>query len=192
MKVKEIYFLKSARKVEQYPPYDYPEFAFFGKSNVGKSSLINMVMGKKNLVKTGQKPGMTQLINFFILNETISIVDLPGYGYAKAPKKVRQSFNTMLREYISSRENLKLAFLLMDIRRVPSSFEHEMIQLLHSNKIPVAITLTKTDKVSKGLKAKNTKIIIDELGVDKDSIFYTSAHNGDGKKDILRIIKDYS
>lgn len=192
MKVKDIYFLKSCKEVNKFPTYNYPEFAFFGKSNVGKSSLINTLMNKKNLVKTGGKPGVTQLINFFVLNEKISIVDLPGYGYANAPKKIRDAFMPMIKSYVENRVNLKLAFLLIDIRRVPTEFEHNMIKLFQENEISIALTLTKGDKLSKNQRNKQISKIIKELDIEKDSIFETSSMTGEGKKEILNLIGDFS
>ena len=117
MKIKNANFVKSCTKVADLPNYPYPEFAFFGRSNVGKSSLINMLMGRKKLVRTGSKPGVTRTINIFVANEKISIVDLPGYGYSKVPHELKKKFLPMIKNYINKRENLKLAF------RFPSRIE---------------------------------------------------------------------
>ncbi|HOO73378.1 MAG TPA: ribosome biogenesis GTP-binding protein YihA/YsxC [Spirochaetota bacterium] len=190
MKIKKVYFLKSCTKPADYPDYRHPEFAFFGRSNAGKSSLINMLLNRKDLVKTGQKPGVTRTINFFVLNDSISLVDLPGYGYARISKDQSKGFMPMLTTYISKRDNLRAAFVLMDIRRVPEAFEHEIITSLHSRKIPVAITLTKCDKLSKNQREKQVRLIEAELGVGRDSIFFTSSKSGEGKRDILRIISE--
>jgi GTP-binding protein len=192
MKFNNIYFLKSCFKSKNFPNYTYPEFAFLGRSNVGKSSLINMILHRKNLVKTGAKPGVTQAINFFVIDDKKSIVDLPGFGYAKAPKKVRESFMPMIKEYIEIRVNLKVAFLLIDIRRVPDDFELNMMEHLTNNKIPFAITLTKCDKLSKNQRVKNKNKIIKVLGIDEDSLFFSSSKSGEGKKEILKLISEYS
>jgi len=191
MKFKNVYFLKSCKKESTFPKYTHPEFAFFGRSNVGKSSLINMLLGQKNLVKTGSKPGVTQLINFFVIDDRVSIVDLPGYGFAKVPKEIKNSFTPMIRGYVENRPNLKLAFLLIDIRRVPDKFEHDLNSFLIENDIPVAVTLTKCDKLSGNQRAKNLKKILAELEIDRDSVFFTSTKTGEGKKDLLKLLDDF-
>jgi GTP-binding protein len=192
MKFKTAKFLKSCSKRSGFPVYSYPEFAFIGRSNVGKSSLINMLLNRKNLVKTGAKPGVTRTINFFTVDESISIADLPGFGYAKLPRDVKEKFLPLIREYITRRENLKLAFLLMDIRRTPDSYEREFISLLTENRIPVAIVLTKCDKLTRNRKMKNSKVIEEELGIESDSLFFTSSKSGEGKREILSLIKEHA
>ena len=192
MKFKNVVFLKSCKKAADFPKYPYPEFAFLGRSNVGKSSLINMITGIKNLVKTGSRPGLTQLVNFFIADDKISIVDLPGYGYAKAPEEIRSSFMPMIKSYIAARENLKLAFLLIDIRRVPDEREKDILGLLANAKVPIAIIMTKCDKLSnnqiQSAIAKTTKF----FEIEPDSVFITSAETQKGKKEILGLIFEFS
>ena len=190
MRVKNVYFVKSCTKPVDYPDYAHPEFAFFGRSNVGKSSLINMLVNRKDLVKTGQKPGMTRTINFFIMNDAISLVDLPGFGYAKVSKEVSGGFMPMLLNYIGKRKNLRAAFLLIDIRRVPGDFEHQVISALHKQEIPVAITLTKCDKLTRNQREQHIRRIEEELGLGRESMFMTSAKTGEGKKDLLGVISD--
>jgi len=192
MKNENVYFLKSCTKKSQFPEFPHPEFAFMGRSNVGKSSLLNTLLGQKNLVKTGSKPGVTQTINFFIVNDNKSFVDLPGFGYAKLPSEMRKKFMPMIKEYAESRENLKLVFLLIDIRRVPGEFEKDIISFLASLKIATAITLTKSDKLSNNEIAKSIKKIESALGIGKDSIFITSSKNKKGKKELLSIIEEFS
>lgn len=192
MKVKTAGFLKSCTGFSQFPSFDYPEFAFFGRSNVGKSSLLNMILGQKDLVKTGSRPGVTQTINFFIVNDNRSFVDLPGFGYAKLPMTIKKKLMPMIVEYIEKRENLKLAFLLIDIRRIPGDYENDIIELLAKNKIPVVITLTKCDKLSKNQRHKNISEIQKTLGIDKDSIFVTSSETAEGKKELLMLIDEFS
>lgn len=188
MKIKNVRFLKSCTRPSDYPDFPHPEFAFFGRSNVGKSSLINMLVNRKDLVKTGQKPGVTRTINFFVMNDAISLVDLPGFGYARISKEVSGGFMPMLMTYITKRKNLRAAFLLIDIRRVPGDFEHQIITALHNQKVPVAITLTKCDKLTKNQKEKNLRLIEAELGIGRESMFITSAKTGEGKKDLLGVI----
>jgi GTP-binding protein len=192
MKIKNVSFLKSCTNFSQFPEFDYPEFAFFGRSNVGKSSLLNMILGQKNLVKTGSRPGVTKMINFFIANDNISFADMPGIGYAKLPMEIKKKFLPMIKEYIDKRENLKMAFLLIDIRRVPGDYERDIISMLTNNKISVVITLTKCDKLSNNQRSKSIGNIQKALGIDKDSIFLTSAETGEGKKELLKIIGEFS
>lgn len=192
LKFKKVIFLKSCTKPDQFPQYPYPEFAFIGRSNVGKSSLINMITSHKNLVKTGARPGVTKTINYFIADDRISFADLPGYGYAALPVELKKTFLPMVKSYIKSRENLRLAFLLIDIRRVPDSFEHDMIKYLIEHDIRIAITLTKCDKLSNNQKQKHMTIITEALGVDADSVFFTSSKSGAGKKELLELIDEFS
>ncbi len=192
MKFKNIYFVKSCRKSSTFPDYTWPEFAFFGRSNVGKSSLINMLLGKKNLVKTGSRPGVTQMVNFFVADDRISFADLPGYGFAKVPKEVRKQFLPLIREYVTTRENLTLAFLLIDIRRKPGAEEIEILRMLTRKKVPVAVTVTKCDKVSGNARGKNLKTISEALEIDRKDIFTTSSQNGEGKKELLQLISDFA
>jgi GTP-binding protein len=192
MKIKNAYFLKSCTAATQFPDLNYPEFAFFGRSNVGKSSLLNMLLGKKDLVKTGSRPGVTTMVNFFIVNDNRSFVDLPGFGYAKLPAPMRKKFMPLIKEYISNRTNLKAGFLLIDIRRTPGDFEEEILSFLTGREIPVAITITKADKLSKNQRVKKIREIEEALGISSNSIFITSAGTGEGKHQILRLINELS
>ncbi len=192
MNIKKAYYLTSCVKSSQFPSFAHPEFAFFGRSNVGKSSLLNMLLGQKGLVKTGARPGVTQTINFFIVNDNRSFADLPGIGYAKLPMEIKKKFMPMIKDYITKRDNLRLAFVLVDARRTPGDYEHELIELLIENKIPVAITLTKCDKLSKNELAKSISTISSELSIDKDSIFVTSSKTNAGRKELLSLIDDFS
>ncbi|OHD71141.1 MAG: hypothetical protein A2W19_03985 [Spirochaetes bacterium RBG_16_49_21] len=192
MKINDVYFLKSCGSPSQFPEYQYPEIAFLGRSNVGKSSLINMLMNRKNLVKTGSRPGVTRTVNFFILNNVISIADLPGFGYANMPWGVKRTFMPLIKRYITGRDNLKLAFLLIDIRRVPERRERELLALLAENKIPVAVILTKCDKLPRGRRTRNIKSICAELGVDDTALFPTSAKTRSGRKELLDLIAEYA
>jgi GTP-binding protein len=192
MKIRKVHFLKSCSAPSQFPRYEYPEFAFLGRSNVGKSSLINMLMKKKDLVKTGARPGVTKTVNFFLLNDVVSLADLPGFGYAKLPMDMRKAFLPLIRKYITTRRNLKLAFLLIDIRRTPDDFEAEILSLLTGQKVPAAITLTKCDKLSRNQREQRVRQICETLGITRDALFITSAKNGDGRREIMGLINDYS
>ena len=191
MVIKSAEFDRSCRSVSQFPDFPFPEFAFMGRSNVGKSSLINMVLGKKGLVKTGASPGVTRAVNFFIINKNISIADLPGYGYAKLPREISKTFAPLIRGYIENRGNLRLAFLLVDIRRIPDEKEREMLALLSDKGITVAVLATKCDKVSRNKMVVHLRQICGALGISESSILPTSARSGEGKKDMLRLIQGY-
>lgn len=189
MRIKKAEFLKSCSRAEDFPDYSFSEFAFMGRSNVGKSSLINMILNRKALVKVGSKPGITRTINFLLINDTLSIADLPGFGYAKLPQDLRRTFLPLIREYINRRDNLRLAFLLVDIRRIPDEFERDIITLLSENGIPTAITVTKCDKLSKNRRHAKIRGIAQALMIDTDSLFLTSAKTGEGRIELISLLE---
>jgi len=192
MKIQDVHFLKSCAAVSQFPRYHHPEIAFFGRSNVGKSSLINMLMKKRDLVKTGSTPGVTKMVNFFLLNDAISIADLPGFGFAKVPHAIRSGFLPLIRKYIDARQNLRLAFLLIDVRRVPDDMELEILSLLTGRSVPVAVTLTKCDKLSRSQRSRSVSAIAEALGVPQDALFISSAKSGDGRRELLGLIEEHT
>ena len=149
MIVKSSEFVTSAVTPDQYPTFKHPEIAFSGRSNVGKSSLINTLINRKRLVKTSSTPGRTQLVNFFLINNSLGLVDLPGYGYAKVPAAVRKNWGPMIETYLKTRENLKAVILIMDIRRLPDHKEFDFIAWLADSNVPVIPVLTKVDKLKK-------------------------------------------
>jgi GTP-binding protein len=182
-------FVKSAVKPSHYPSTDMPEIAFTGRSNVGKSSLINSLVNRKHLVKTSSTPGRTQLINFFIINKTISFVDLPGFGYAKVPDSVRKSWGPMIETYLSTRNTLKGVVLIMDIRRIPGIQELNFIEWLHYYNIPSILILTKSDKLSK-IKQKNQHLSIAKaLRVNQEELILFSAKSRMGKDKVWESIE---
>lgn len=182
-------FVKSAVKPAQYPSAVLPEIAFTGRSNVGKSSLINTLVDRKHLVKTSSTPGRTQLINFFIVNKTFSFVDLPGFGYAKVPDSVRKSWGPMIETYLKTRNTLKGVVLIMDIRRTPGMKELNFIKWLHYYNIPCILILTKSDKLSK-IKQKNQHLAIAKtLGVNEEELILFSAKSRMGKDDVWNAIE---
>ncbi len=191
MKINSIRFVTSALIPSQYPKYSFPEFAFVGRSNVGKSSLINTILGRKNIAKTGSKPGVTQAINFYCINEKISFADCPGFGYAKVSRNKRLEFINMINVYITSRPNLKLLFLLIDIRREPDESEHTIIEKALINNMNVVILATKCDKVSKNEITKGITQICNSLNIQPEYVIPTSAKTGLGKNVILSIIQDH-
>lgn len=192
MKIENVRFIKSASKPDHYPDYSYPEFAFLGRSNSGKSSLINSVTGRKRLVKTGSTPGMTRTVNFFLMNENISIADLPGYGYAKVAKTERDSLSKMIEAYIASGRKIKLAFLLMDIRRDPDESESGILSRLSDNNIPSALVLTKCDKISRVKRKGRVEEIASLAGIGTESIIVSSTLSGEGRRELLGIISQFS
>jgi len=181
MIIKSAEFVKSAVKPEQYPAAVLPEIAFTGRSNVGKSSLINTLVNRKRLVKTSSTPGRTQLINFFLINKAFSFVDLPGFGYAKVPDSVKKKWAPMIETYLSTRKTLKGVVLIIDIRRIPGMQELNFIEWLHYYNIPSILILTKTDKLSKTKQLKQHFDIAKALSVDKDDLILFSAKSRLGK-----------
>lgn len=189
MHIKSAKFITSAVKLNQYPPPDIPEVAFAGRSNVGKSSLINKLVNRKRLVKTSSTPGRTQLINFFRVNDELSLVDLPGYGYAKVPAMVKKQWGPMVESYIANRSNLKAVVLLMDLRRTPRAEEFNIMDWLHHYKIPTILVLTKADKLSKTKQMKQRRLAADTLGIDMNDLLLFSAKSGQGKEALWELIE---
>ncbi len=189
MNVHQAVFIKSAVKPKDFPPAELPEVAFVGRSNVGKSSLINVLSGRKALVRTSSTPGRTQLINFFDINGILTLVDLPGYGYAKAPPELRKQWGPMIETYLAKRENLKAVVLILDIRRIPSDGDLDMLGWLQRYNIPPIIVLTKCDKLSKSERAKQTALISAAIKRDKSMMLPFSALSKDGRDEIWEEIK---
>jgi GTP-binding protein len=181
MIIKSAEFIKSAVKPAQYPDASLPEFAFTGRSNVGKSSLINTLVNRKRLVKTSAIPGRTQLINFFLINKTFSFVDLPGFGYAKVPASVRKTWGPMIETYLSTRKTLKGVALIMDVRRIPGIRDLNFIEWLYYYNIPGILILTKADKLSKTKQLTQQATIAKALSVNKDDLILFSAKSRLGK-----------
>jgi GTP-binding protein len=181
MIIKSADFVTSAVKKSQYPPEVLPEIAFAGRSNVGKSSLINTLVNRKHLVKTSSTPGRTQLINFFDINNKLTFVDLPGFGYAKVPVSVRKKWGPMIETYLSTRRTLKGVVIIMDIRRLPREEEQNLIHWLAHFSITGIMVLTKTDKLSKTKIVKQQTAIIRALAVEKEDVILFSAKTRRGK-----------
>lgn len=189
MIIKSAEFVTSAVKPAQYPPADYPEIAFAGRSNVGKSSLINTLINRRRLVKTSSTPGRTQLINFFIINAAFMLVDLPGYGFAKVPYAVRKQWGPMVETYLSQRASLKGVVLLMDLRRVPGIEELNFMDWLHQFKIAAIPVLTKADKLSRTNQIKQLRVIAQALTLPEDGLILFSAKSGQGKQALWQQIE---
>ena len=181
MIIKSAEFVTSAVKQSQYPPEGLPEIAFAGRSNVGKSSLINTLVNRKHLVKTSSTPGRTQLINFFDINKSLTFVDLPGYGYARVPAAVRKKWGPMIETYLSTRKTLKGVVIILDIRRRPREEEHNLIDWLAHYAIASIVVLTKTDKLSKTKVIKQQNAIAEALAVAKEDVILFSAKTRRGR-----------
>ncbi|MBT8340110.1 MAG: YihA family ribosome biogenesis GTP-binding protein [Desulfatitalea sp.] len=190
MIIKSAEFVTSAVKRDQYPPPQFPEVAFAGRSNVGKSSLINTLVNRKRLVKTSSTPGRTQLINFFTVNGGLMLVDLPGYGYAKVPAAVKKNWGPMIEGYLSGRESLLAVVLLMDLRRIPQAEELTFIQWLTHYDVPAVPVLTKADKLSKTNQSKQRSAIARVLNVAPETLTLFSAKTRLGREALWEKIDD--
>jgi len=189
MHVKSAEFITSAVKPDQYPEARLPEIAFAGRSNVGKSSLINTLVNRKRLVKTSSTPGRTQLINFFIINQAFHLVDLPGYGYARVPAAVKKNWGPMIESYLQNRASLQAVTLIMDIRRTPQAEERNFIDWLHMHHIPVIPVLTKADKLSKNKQNKQVQLITAALEINGEALTLFSAKSRLGKDQLWKRIE---
>jgi len=188
MKITSAEFITSAVRQTQYPQASLPEVAFAGRSNVGKSSLINTLVNKKHLVKTSSRPGRTQTLNFFLINRQFHFVDLPGYGYAEVLLKMRAEWKGMVEGYLSSRQSLKLVVIILDIRRVPASEDASLIRWLEGAGIPFLAVLTKADKVSKNMQRSQYRIIQDRLLLKKEEMILFSAVTHQGRLEVIHYI----
>ena len=190
MKIKKADFVKSAVYEKDYPEQlDKMEFAFVGRSNVGKSSLINSLTSRLKLARTSKTPGRTQLINYFLINDEFYIVDLPGYGFAKVPKEMKKQWGRTMERYIASKRK-KLVFVLLDIRRVPSDEDIEMLEWLEYNEMDYKIIFTKIDKLSNNERAKQLKAIKTRLVFEKEDVFFHSSLTNKGRDEILAFMEE--
>ena len=189
MKIITAEFIKSATRPEHYPPAGLPEIAFAGRSNVGKSSLINTLVNRKRLAKTSSTPGRTQLINFFNINEALLFVDIPGYGYARVPAAVKRKWGPMIETYLTKREVLKGVVLILDIRREPRVEEDNLVAWLNRYHIQVVYVLTKSDKLKRSKLAARQKAVADSLGVSEDATILFSAKTRTGRDAVWSAIQ---
>ncbi|WP_377888274.1 ribosome biogenesis GTP-binding protein YihA/YsxC [Alkalihalobacillus sp. R86527] len=192
MKVTKSDFIISAVKPEQYPVDRLPEIGLAGRSNVGKSSLINTLINRKNLARTSGKPGKTQTLNFYLINELLYFVDVPGYGFAKVSKKERDAWGRMIETYLTDRDALKAVILIVDLRHSPSNDDVMMYDWLKHYEIPVIVVATKSDKIPKGKWAKHLKDVNQTLKIEPtDKLVTFSSQTGQGKEDVWSAIKSY-
>lgn len=193
MRIQSAKFIKSAVKLADCPAAELPEFAFIGRSNVGKSSLINLLTNKDGLARVSKTPGRTREINFFKINDNWSLVDLPGYGYAKVSKSMRDQFNEFVSEYLLERENLCGTFVLIDSRHSPQKLDLQFVSWLIDTEIPFALIFTKTDKVKPKVVNKNInqfKEAMKDFSSGEPIVFQSSATTRDGRNEILAFIEE--
>jgi GTP-binding protein len=191
MKIKSAAFVTSAKGLDDSPVWQRPEFAFIGRSNVGKSSMINLLSQRKDLAKVSATPGKTRLINFFLMNETWSLVDLPGYGFAKTAKSEKFDFNEMVGDYIEQRSNLRRVFVLIDSRHPPQRIDVDFTTWLGEIGTPFTLVFTKADKQSAGKTRVNIALFLETISPlvpGTPEVLVSSAKTGDGRDAILRSI----
>ncbi|WP_053367304.1 ribosome biogenesis GTP-binding protein YihA/YsxC [Bacillus sp. FJAT-27245] len=192
MKVTSAEIVISAVKPDQYPDSALPEFALAGRSNVGKSSFINKMLNRRSLARTSSKPGKTQTLNFYLINEELFFVDVPGYGYAKVSKKEREAWGKMIETYITTREQLKAVVLITDLRHPPTSDDRMMYDFLKHHGIPCIIIATKADKIPRGKWQKHLKVTRETLEVEKDDpIVLFSSDTGEGRDKMWALFQEY-
>lgn len=192
MKITEASYVVSSPSVDKCPKPDRPEYAFIGRSNVGKSSLINMMCRRENLAKTSSNPGKTRLINHFLINKSWYLVDLPGYGYAKISQTQRKEWEKMIDDYLNNRENLLNLFVLIDSRHPPQKIDLAFIEKLGERQIPFSIVFTKTDKEKPGVVKRNIEAFKTALSENWEflpAFFVTSAEKKEGGDALLKLIK---
>ena len=190
MIIRSTAFIKSATHPGNYPEASLPEVAFAGRSNVGKSTLINSLVNRRGLVRTSSTPGRTQLLNFFDINGEFSLVDLPGYGFAKVPLAVKKDWGPMVRTYLERREQLKGVVVLFDIRRVPREEDLDLLDWLEEFEVPTIPVITKVDKISRNRRAAQVKPILEATGLPLEAFSFFSALNKEGREDIWERIED--
>ncbi|OHB32484.1 MAG: YihA family ribosome biogenesis GTP-binding protein [Desulfuromonadaceae bacterium GWC2_58_13] len=190
MIIKSAVFIKSATKPSNYPESQFPEVAFAGRSNVGKSSLINTLVNRRGLVRTSSTPGRTQLLNFFDINGEFSLVDLPGYGFAKVPLAVKKAWGPMMRTYLEKRPQLRAVVMLFDIRRVPREEDLELLDWLEEFEIPTIPVITKIDKVSRNQRAMQIKPILEATGLPRDAFTLFSTLSKEGRDEVWERIEE--
>jgi len=191
MEIKKASFVKSIRDMKDYDLNGLPEVAVIGRSNAGKSSLINYLANNYKLAKTSGIPGKTRLINYFLLNDSFYLVDLPGYGYAKTSRTEKENWQPMIEGYLSENTNLKAVMLLVDIRHIPTEDDKTMMRYIRYYELPYIIVATKADKLSAAKRQKQLLDIAFHLMVDKNEILPTSIDNKMGKEELLNQLEEY-
>lgn len=184
MKILDVKLTISAVRVSQFPTDNKNEFLLVGRSNVGKSSFINTIIGRKNFARTSSKPGKTQTLNFYLINDYFYLVDAPGYGFAKVNKQLKEKFGLIMENYLEDRNNLKMVFMLIDFRHKPTDDDVMMYNYLKHYNIPVTLICTKVDKISKNSHEKQISIITKTLGVMKEDLILFSSVTKMGRQEV--------
>ncbi|MBW8350230.1 ribosome biogenesis GTP-binding protein YihA/YsxC [Bacillus sp. IITD106] len=193
MKVNQVELVISAVKPEQYPSEGLPEFALAGRSNVGKSSFINKMINRKSMARTSSKPGKTQTLNFYKIEESLYFVDVPGYGYARVSKKEREAWGQMIETYFTTREDLLAVLLIVDLRHPPTKDDVLMYDFLKHYGLPCLVIATKADKIPRGKWDKHKKVVKETLNLDpSDEIVVFSSETGLGKDEVWNILMNAS
>ena len=185
MVIKNVRFVTSVFSDHQFPEEEFPEVAFAGRSNVGKSSLINRLVNRRNLVKVSARPGKTQALNYFLVNDNLYFVDLPGYGYAKVPKKMQQEWQGLIGGYLGNRQTLRCVVVIVDIRHAMKVQDLELLDWLRSKNIPQLVVYTKTDKLSRNECMRQAALLDASLQIKKDERVLFSSVKGEGKENLL-------
>ncbi len=188
MKVSTAEFFRAAEEKKDYPPGEYSELAFAGRSNVGKSSMINTLLGRRNLVRTSKTPGHTRKLNFYLINGRLFFVDLPGYGFAKVPLEIREKWRPMVETYLTGRRQLAGVVVIVDARRPPTESDMSLIEFLQAYDKPLIVAATKADKLTHNQAAEQKRIIRSAVQMDVPIVFF-SALNGLGKNELWKEIK---
>ncbi len=192
MKIDTVELSNTAVRVSQYPTDNKPEFLLVGRSNVGKSSFINALINRKNYARTSSKPGKTQTLNFYSVNNNFYLVDVPGYGFATVSKEKQKKFGLMIEEYLKTRKSLKQVFMLIDYRHKPSEDDYLMYNYLKYYNLPVTIVATKYDKVNKTARVKQDKMIMEAMDIKEgDNLIFFSSISKKGRDEIYKIIESY-
>jgi len=188
MKLKKAEFLKLAYSKEDFPPEVYPEIALAGRSNVGKSSIINTLLNRRNLARTSNTPGKTRAVHFYFINDSFYFIDLPGYGYAKVSKQLLKDWGSLIEEFLSGRKNLLMVILAVDIRHEPSDEDKQMAEWLKHFFFNIIVVATKADKITRGKKEQQRDLIAQLLGIEPHNIILFSSKTKEGRDELLRLI----
>ncbi|HBG20900.1 MAG: GTP-binding protein [Desulfobacterales bacterium GWB2_56_26] len=191
MDFNKVEFLLSVHRLKQLPPVELPEIAFAGRSNVGKSSLINTLIGRKSLVKVSSRPGKTQGLNYFRVGDDFFLVDLPGYGFAKVPKVMQNAWQSLISSYLESRESLKCVVVIIDVRHEPKNQDTQLIQWLNEKAIPCLPVYTKIDKLSGNEREKNANLLDAGHGIKSRNRVLFSAKTGQGRDDLIAALAGF-
>ena len=191
MKILDVKLTISAVRKSQFPTDGKNEFLLVGRSNVGKSSFINTMINRKNFARTSAKPGKTQTLNFYLINDYFYLVDAPGYGFASVNKKLKNKFGLIMEDYLEGKEDLKVVFMVVDFRHKPTEDDVMMYKYLKHYNIPVSVICTKLDKISKNAVMKNKAIVMNTLGMEDEPILF-SAITKEGKQEVSNKILEYA